>query len=236
MMDRGHLAIVMDLYHVLGCELTLAMAKGDLVDGTRANLRALEEDLVLLGVLLHLPRVHRVGHVCRCSIEPHLFELAVVRQSKAAPLPPVLQVRAAFLMLWILQSIVAGMVLVAAAIVEDSVRASCRHIGRLIETNIERVDFILLWVSALLSRVLHELLQGLVRVYFLLLQVVQGRVLQYRCIVSCIVSRRLLSFQMVEESPCRYLHAFPSHVDSVRALRRVLRLSIVLPLLCAFFV
>lgn len=44
----------MDLYHVFRCELTLAMAKGDLVDGTRAYLRALEQDLVLLGILFHL--------------------------------------------------------------------------------------------------------------------------------------------------------------------------------------
>lgn len=45
----------MDLYHVLRCELALAMSKGDLMDRARANLRALEEDLVLLGVFFHLP-------------------------------------------------------------------------------------------------------------------------------------------------------------------------------------
>ena len=79
--------------------MTLAVAKGDLMDGTRAYLRALEEYLILLGVLFHLAGVHRVGHVSRRSIEPHLLELAVVRQPEAASLPPVVQIRAALLVL-----------------------------------------------------------------------------------------------------------------------------------------
>lgn len=174
----------------------------------------------------------------RRSIEPHLLELAVVRQPEPASLPPVIQIRAALLVLLLLMSpsIIAPVVLIATTIVEYFVRACCRYIGRLVQTDIKRIDFILLWMGALLDRVLHQLLQGFVSVYFLLLQVMQRRILQNRRVVPCIVARHLLSLQMVKESPRRYLHAPSSHIDRVCTLRSVFGLSIILSLLCALFV
>lgn len=165
----------MDLDHVLRCEMAVVVAKRDLMDGTRAYLRALEEYLVLLGVLFHLPGVHRVSHVGRRSIESHLLELAVVGQHEAALLPPVLHICNALqvLLLLILKSIVAEMLsnsfLVAVTIVENSVRSGWHSVCRLVQAYTERLHVNLLRMGALLRRVLHELLQRLVRVYFFLL-------------------------------------------------------------------